>query len=178
MRALIRLIAALLCLVLAAVGALFIAEAAWFLAFPNDDFLLVAWPSIRADLAGIAWNGTPVRISGAVMVVAGLVLLVLVARARRGEIRLHDPAPQVTVTTDPKSLARLIGHQVRLQEDVAKASVTARRNRVRVRARAEIVDTGDLDTRLSELATETVRELPLPAVPKVSVSVRPAKERR
>lgn len=178
MRALIRLLAALLCLALTVAGALLVIEVGWAWLRPNSDFVLVAWPAARARFAELAWSDPPVRVTAAIVAAVGLVLLLLAVRAGHKVIRLHDPAPQVTVTTDPRSLARLVGHQVRQQDGVAAATVTAGRKRVRVKATAELTDIGDLDTRLSELAGETVRELPLHTTPRVSVSVRPAKERR
>ncbi|MDR7303192.1 DUF6286 domain-containing protein [Haloactinomyces albus] len=178
MRALVRLITTLLGLALAAAGALLVLELAWAWLRPGPDYLLVPWPSIRTALRQLAWNDVPVRSTAAIVALVGIILLVLAGKAGRNDIRLHDPAPEVTVTTTPGSLARVVGHQVREQDGVATASVTATRGRIRVRATSEHTQAGELHDRLTELAEESVRNLPLRTTPKISVTVRPAKERR
>lgn len=178
MRTLVRLITTLLGLVLAAAGAVLVIEVirAWLQ--PDAGFLLVDWPSIRTDLRKLSWNDTSVRGTAALVALVGAVLLILAGKAGRNDIRLHDPAPEVTVTTAPTSLARFVGHQVREQGGVAAASVTATRKRVRVTITSEHTQVGDLRDRLIELTEESVRTLPLRTTPKVSVTVRPAKEHR
>ena len=92
-------------------------------------------------------------------------------------VRLLDPAPEVTVTTDPRSLARLVGHRVRAEDGVAGAVVTAHRKRVRVKVTGRFRAVGDLRDRARETASAAVGGLPLQRGPRVSVSVSPAKER-
>lgn len=176
MRALVRLITMLLGLALAAAGVLLVLELAWAWLRQDSGYLVVPWPSFQAGLDRLAWNDAPVRITAAIVALAGLVLVLVASRAGRKDIRLHDPAPEVTVTTAPRSLARLVGHQVREQEGVATASVTATRTRVRVKATGEHTEVGDLRNRLSELTEQSMQNLPLRTTPKVSVAVRPAKE--
>lgn len=178
MRALVRLIAAVLGLAVAFAGALLAIEVLWAWLNPNDDHLLVPWHAIRADLETITWNNTWVWVTAIIVAVVGLLLLLISGCAGRKEIRLHDPAPEVTVTTTPSSLGRFVGHHVRVQHGVASASVKAGRNRVKVKAKSEYVELGNLRAQLEETVTETVRELPLRKTPKVKVSARQAKERR
>lgn len=177
MRAVVRVITALLGLVFAAAGVLLVVEVAWAALRPGDDFLVVDWPGVRDGLRTLSWNDTPVRITAAVVVVVGLLLVIAGMRAGHRDVRLHDPAPQVTVTTPLSSMARLVGHRAREQDGVGSASVTAGRKRVRVRVHSEFVEVGDLEDRVAEASREALRGLPTPATPTVSVSVRPAKER-
>ncbi len=176
MRVLVRLIASLLGLAVAAVGALLMIEAVWTWLEPAGGPLLVPWRLARAQLGLLSWSDGAVRASATALVVVGLVLLTAAATARGNDLRLHDPAPSVTAVTDMRSLARLVGHRVRAEEGVAAASVTASRKRVRVRARSEGTDVGDLPDRLFEVLSATVGDLPLRTTPKVSVSVTPARE--
>lgn len=178
MRGLVRLIAIVAGLVVAAFGVLLVIEvmAAWLR--PASTGLLVPWQRSRSALSAVSWNQLPVLIAAVIAMVIGLVLVLVSALAGRKEIRLHDPAPGVTVTTDPRSLARLVGHQVRRDDGVAAASVTATRQRVRVKAVGKFSSVGDLRTRVSESAEHTVQELPLRSDPRVSVAVSPAKENR
>ncbi len=177
MRALVRLITLVLGLVCAAVGVLLAVEVAWATLRPDSGFLVVDWPSLRAGLQRLTWTDTPVRVTAAIVAVVGAVLLLVGLGSGRRNISLHDPAPDVTVTTPPRSLARLAGHRAREQDGVGSASVTAGRKRVRVTVRSEFVEVGDLGDRVSDAVQEALRELPLPRTPTVSVSVRPAKER-
>ncbi|GAA0541277.1 hypothetical protein GCM10011581_37320 [Saccharopolyspora subtropica] len=178
MRLLVRLITALLGLAVAALGALLVVETLWALARPHSPGLLVPWRDVHGGLGALSWDDPPVRVTAAVVALVGLVLLLVASAAGRREYRLHDPAPEVTVTTDRRSLARLVGHQVREQDGVAGASVTAGAKRVQVRATAQFRESGDLRTRLTDTAERAVGELPLRTRPKVLVSVAPPKERR
>jgi hypothetical protein len=178
MRLLVRLITTLLGVVVAVAGALLAVEGAWSLLRPDSGTLIVPWSSLRPLLEQWTWNSVPMRVTAAAVAVIGAVLLLVAGRAGRKDIRLYDPAPEVTVTTDPRSLARLVGHRVREQDGVGSASVTATRARVRVRARSAFSSVGveDLHDRIDSAADEAVRDLPLLRPPRVSVSVFPAKE--
>ncbi|MFC7344299.1 DUF6286 domain-containing protein [Saccharopolyspora griseoalba] len=178
MRLLIRLLAALLGLVLAALGLLLAVECGWALARPADDGLIIAPGAVVSALGAVTWQATSVRLVAGGLLALGLVLLVLTARSGNKEVRLHDPAPEVTVTTDSRSLARLVGHQVRDQDGVAGATVTAGGKRVKVRATPRYAQAGDLRDRLTATAERAVHDLPLRSTPKVLVAVGNPKERR
>ncbi len=178
MRMLVRLIALVAGVVVAAAGALLVIETVWAWAGPGVAGLVVPWQQLPATLGRSSWAESSVLVAAVVAIALGLLLLLLVALSGRKEIRLHDPAPEVTVTTDPRSLARVVGHHVREQGDVSAASVTATRRSVHVKATGRFSSVGDLKPRLSESTERTVRELPLRSAPRVSVSVSPTKERR
>lgn len=177
MRGLVRLTAALAGLVVAAVGGLLVVEvvAGWLA--PGATGVLQPWLQVRSALTGLSWNQMPVLVTAAVVAVVGVLLLVLSSSAGREEIRMEEPAPLVTVTTDPNSVARLVGHRVQEDEAVSSASVSATRKRVRVRAVGRYTQIGDARSRLVEAARSTVSELPLQGSPRVSVSMSPAKEK-
>lgn len=178
MRLFVRLITAVAGLVVAAAGALLAIESAWSLVRPGSRGLVLGPVVIRDALSGFSWDDTPVRIFAVALVVLGVVLLIAAVSSGHRELRLHDPAPEVTVTTDRRSLARLVGHQVRDQDGVAAATVTAGAKRVRVKASARFRESGDLRERLTSTAEHAVGDLPLPSTPKVLVSVAAPKERR
>ncbi|MER5390562.1 DUF6286 domain-containing protein [Saccharopolyspora sp. NPDC002686] len=178
MRFLVRLITTLLGAAVAAAGAVLAIEAVAALVQPGRGGVIVPWQRIHAALSVTSWDDAPVRVTAALVLVAGLVLLLVVTGSRRREIRLHDPAPEVTVTTDPRSLARLVGHQVRDQDGVATAAVTASAKRVQVKASSQFREVGDLRERVTETAETAVQDLPLRSAPKVLVSVSAPKERR
>ncbi|MEU6127971.1 DUF6286 domain-containing protein [Saccharopolyspora sp. NPDC047091] len=177
MRALVRLITAAAGLIALVVGVLLVVEAIGAWTNPGSRGVLVPWSAAGSSLRGLSWHDLPVRLVAAAVAVVGLILLLAVFRAGRKEVRLADPAPEVTVTTDPRSLARLVGHQVRAEDGVAGATVTADRRKVKVKARGRFRSVGDLRDRVAKKASDTVEDLPLQRRPRVSVSVSPAKER-
>ena len=178
MRLFVRLITAVAGILIAAVGALLAIESAWSLIRPDSRGLILGPATVRDALSGFSWSDVPVRIGACALIVLGLVLLIAAMSAGHKQIRLHDPDPEVTVTTDRRSLARLVGHQVRDQDGVAGATVTAGAKRIRVKATSRFQDSGGLRGQLTETAEHTVGELPMPRSPKVQVSVAPPKERR
>lgn len=176
MRVLVRLIITLVSLAAAALGALLVIEVIWALLRPDDPGLLIPWSSLRASLSVTAWNETPVFVTAGLVTLAGLLLLVLTFRAGHKEIRLHDAAPEVTVTTDRRSLARVVGHRVREQDGIASADVVAGQNKVRVRATSAYSTVDDLPDRISEVVRDSVDELPLQSSIQISVTVSAPKE--
>lgn len=177
MRVVLRLVTALLGLGVAVLGVLLLIELVGLWLRPHQGGLVVPWRSVQGALDTRAWTDTSVRVAAMITAAAGLLLLIIAAKAGRTEIRLRDPAPEVTVSTDPRSLARLVGHQVRAQDGVRSASVTAGRKRVQVKATGRFRQLGDLPARVRGCAEDSVGELPMSRPPKVSVSVSPPKER-
>lgn len=175
MRLLVRLLAALTGLLVAVGGAVLAVSVAWSTVWP-DGALARFWAPTRAWLESHSWASTPIRLIAGGLVLAGLVLLFLALRASRKDIALHDPAPEVVVVTDPRSLARVVGHQVRAEGDVASASVTATRSRIQVKATSRFREADDLRERLTESVQHSVARIPMQATPRVSVSVSSAKE--
>lgn len=178
MRAVVRLLTCLAGLIAIAAGVLLVVEIAGAWIRPGAGGVLVPWQAAVPPLGGLSWQSGPVLGTAAGVAVLGLLLLVAALVAGRSEVRLLDPAPEVTVTTDPRSLARLVGHRVRAEDGIAGAAVTADRRRVRVKATGRFRAVGDLRDRVSQTTSSAVGDLPLQRSPKVSVSVAPAKERR
>lgn len=170
MRILLRVLSPLLGLAVAAVGGFVVLEVIWAWAGPAGGPLVLPWPAWQATLQGWTWTSTPVRLIAAGLIVAGLLLLVLALRAGRREVRLIDPAPEITVTTSPRSLARLVGHRVRELDHVATASVTATPRKISVRAAsrqpAEAATPG-----ITDAVHTLLSGLPLVHTPRVSVAV-------
>lgn len=176
MRVLVRTIALLLGLAVAAGGVVTVLEIAWTRT-PGDRHLLVDWRSLRDALSAVSWSDTSMRVTASIVVVAGLALILIAARSGHKHIRLHDPAEGVMVVTAPRSLARYVGHRVREQDAIARASVVASKRKVRVKARSELTEIGDQESSLRAVTGESIDELPLVDQPKVSVAVRAAKNR-
>ncbi|WP_016697179.1 DUF6286 domain-containing protein [Actinoalloteichus spitiensis] len=179
MRALIRILATLIGVAVAVAGVLTIIEVLWAWWRPASAPLWVPWPGWLDQASTTTWQDTGTRVTAALVALAGLVLVLLAASARRHHLALHDPAPDVTVTTSSRSLARVVGHRVRAETGVRSASVTATRGHVTVRAVPAPVD-GDetLQPRLLAVVRDLVDDLPLREKPRVTVTVVSSRERR
>jgi hypothetical protein len=171
MRILVRVLAGLFGLGLAVVGALLAVEVVWAWLWPADSPLLVPWPRWRARLDELTWQRAEVRLVAGALVGVGLVLLLIAATARRRDVRLREPAAEVSVVTSPRSLARIVGRRVRAQDNVTFASVTATPKTIRVRAAGRLETDTQLRPRLLDVAKATVDDLPLVRTPRVRVVV-------
>jgi Family of unknown function (DUF6286) len=171
MRVLLRILAPLLGLALAAAGVLLVIEvvAAW-VRTPATSGVVVPWPDWQATLAGLSWNQLPVAPVAIGVAVAGLLLLLIGLLARRADITLDSPGDDVAVTTSPRVLARIVGTRVRATDDVAAASVTASARRIAVAAEAWD-EPGDLRATVAGRVDTLLDELPLRRRPRVAVTV-------
>ncbi|HEX3790884.1 MAG TPA: DUF6286 domain-containing protein [Pseudonocardiaceae bacterium] len=178
MRVLLRLLAALLGLAIAAAGLLTAVEVGWAWGRPRHRYLLFDWPYWVGRLRTLDWAGQQLHVVAWSVAAGGFVLVLIALFARRSPVvRLNDPNPDVTVVTTPRSLARLVGSAVRAEDGVAGTSVSATARRVRVRARSRLNTEDQLLDRLVETAASAVGNLPLPRKPKVSVVVDSPKDR-
>jgi hypothetical protein len=173
MRGLLRVLAPVLGMALAAAGVLVVIEvvAAWVR--PGmEGGVLVPWPDWMATLAGLSWNQSPVPAIAIGVGVVGLLLMIVGLTARRAVVQLEAPTVDMTVTTSPRVLARLVGTRVRESDDVVSASVTASARRVAVRALVWSDAPPDLRQVIVSRVKELLDELPLRRRPRVAVSVR------
>lgn len=176
MRVLLRVLAPLLGLALAAAGVLLVIEvvAAWVRPGATAG-LVVPWTDWRSTVEELTWDTNPVPLIAIGVAVLGLLLILVGVAARRSDVLLEPPAPEVSVTTSPHVLARLVGNRVRATDDVAGASVTASRRRIAVSAQGW----GDAGPELRSAVTARVDalldELPLHRRPRVVVSVQDRK---
>ncbi|ASR34545.1 hypothetical protein BAY61_05560 [Prauserella marina] len=178
MRVLVRLLSALLGLAVAGAGALLALEVGWQWWRPSAVPLVLPWPEWKETLATVSWNSAAVRITAALIGVAGVVLLVVAGLARRRDVAFADPADEVTVTTSPRSLARVVGQHVRAHDNVTAASVTATARKVRVRAVSTFTSERELRPELLDSVATLLGDLPLARQPKLSVVVDSPKDRR
>lgn len=170
MRLLLRLLFPLLGLLVGLVGLAIAVETVTAWVAPTSSPLVVPWPSWRDGLAGVTWQSGLVRGVAIAVGVVGLFVLLVGFSARRRDVYLADPVPEVTVTTSPRSLARAVGHEVRSHDDVVSASVVASTKKIIVKA-ATLDSPEGVRTAVRERVDELLGRLPLARRPKVSVSV-------
>lgn len=177
MRVLTRFLSALLGLAVVAAGGLLALEVGGQWWRPHDAPVLVPWPSWRARLAEIPWQSGELRLIAGIIVATGVVLVLVALAARGTAIPLRDPATEVSVTTSPRSIARVVGQRVRAENDVTGASVTATARKVRVRATSRMRTENQLRPLLTTVVQDLLDDLPLQNRPKVSVVVDSPKDR-
>ncbi len=174
MRFLLRLLSPVLALVIAAVGAITTIEVVTAWLAPASSPLIVPWPTWQAALTGATWSSAVVRSVAIAVGIVGLLVLLVALVARRHDVRLTDPVPEVTVTTSPRSLARTVGHEVRSHADVVSASVVASSKKVVVKA-GTLDAPDEVRAAVRERVETLLARLPLARRPRVSVSVAATK---
>ena len=176
MRALLRVLAPLLGIALAAVGMLLVIEvvAAWLQ--PTTGGTVVPWPQWRAALEELSWQDAPVPGVAIGVGVLGLALVLVGLLARRSDVAMDGPDPAITVTTSSRVLAQLVGRRVRATEDLAGAAVTASRRRISVTAQPWGEPPPGLDGAVADRVEELLDQLPLHRRPAVSVAVATSPE--
>jgi len=178
MRVLLRVLAPLLGLALAASGVILAIEvvAAWTRLDADQAGVLVPWPQWRAVLERLHWSDGPVPYIAIGCAVVGLLLVLTGLSARRSDIAVDAPIGEMTVTTSPRVLARIVGQRVRRADDVAAASVTASKRRIGVAAQGWGELDGEAGKALRSSVTDSVStlldDLPLRRRPRVSVSLQ------
>ena len=179
MRVLLRVLAPLLGLAVAVAGVLVVLEvaAAWLRPAATAG-LVVPWPDWYAALGRVSWDDPPIAGVAIGVAVLGLLIVVVGLLARRADIPVDGPAPEVVVTTSPRVLARLVGRRVRSADDVADASVTASRRRIAVAAQAWAEAPSGMADTVRGRVDELLDELPLHHRPRVTVSVQDRKGAR
>jgi hypothetical protein len=173
-RVFLRVLAPLLGLVLAVAGLALVVETVTAWIAPSSSPLVVPWPAWRTGLEGLTWQSGALRAVAIVVGVVGLLVLIVGLVARRHDVYLADPVPEVTVTTSPRSLARAVGHEVRSHDDVLSASVVASAKRVTVKA-STLDPAEDVRATVKARVEETLANLPLARRPRVAVSVTTTK---
>lgn len=169
-RLLLRVLSPVLGLVVACAGLALVVETITAFLSPTSSSLVVPWRSWRDGVAGLSWESNWVRGVAIVVGVVGLLVLLVGLVARRHDVYLADPVPEVTVTTSPRSLARAVGHEVRSHDDVVSASVVASSGKITVKA-ATLEAPDQVRTAVRERVDAFLERLPLSRRPRVSVSV-------
>ena len=182
MRVLLRTLAPLLGLALAAAGVLLVVEVvgAWVRPAATGG-LVVPWQDWQATLSEVDWTSPTVRIVAVCVGVLGLLLVLVAVLARRHDVALTSPAAAMTVATSPQVLARLVGRHVRDADDVAAAVVSASARRVSVRVEGWPDAEGGLAGLRDTVRTRVdvlLAGLPLATTPRVTVTTRIRRELR
>jgi hypothetical protein len=171
MRVVLRILAPVLGLGMAAVGAVLVAEvvAAWFRS--TGPGLLVPWSAWQTAVEDVRWREPAVPLVALAVAVLGLLLVLVGLLARRNDIVLSGRGADTTVTTSPRELARLVGRRVRAADNVAAASITATARKVHVRATGWDGAGPELRETVHREVDGLLDELALARRPRVTVTV-------
>lgn len=177
MRVLLRVLSPLLALVMAAAGALLAIEVVAGWSTSTDAGLLLDWPAWLAALEQRTWRSSGARWAAGGLAAVGLVLVVIALAGRRQDIELTGPAPDVTVTTTPGALARLVRQRVADVDGVQRTSVAASPRMVSVRAQARVAAAEALLPVVRDRVDGVLAALRPARPPKVTVRVDAARTR-
>lgn len=174
MRALNRLVSALLALAVIGAGGLAAAEVfvarvhwGWLPGAP----LVVPYDTWLKELRAHHWSDTIVLVGSIGGIVAGLVLLSLAASAKERRIQMDASHPEIDLSTSRRSLARVLAHDAEEIEGVGGASAGVRNKTAKVRARLRLGDPDEVREAVRARAQARLDSLPLRRRPKLSVDV-------
>lgn len=165
MRAINRLLAAVLALAIAGAGVLIalevlVARTGW----PQEDPLVVPWDRWREDLRPHGWDETNVRLLCIAAIVLGLLLLIAALAARERRVQLTSADTDVDLSTSRSSLARALRKEATTVDGVGSAKAKIKRHSARVRARSRFGSGPNVREELQNHLQERLTSLsPVPA---------------
>lgn len=171
MRAINRIVAALVALVLLAASVITVVEIA--LAALGKSPWIVNHTTLANDLHHRVWQDGWVRFAGASAVIVGLLLLyVAFRRGAPTDLPLQTDEPGVTLTVTRKSLESYAAGIAESETGVDSASVKARKAHVTVTASTMLRDPGDLEQRVQAAVAAHLGNLHLAHPVNTAVSIR------
>lgn len=135
MRAINRLLAAIVALAIAGAGVLIaievlVARTGW----PQDDPLIVPWDRWRDDARPHSWDETTVRLICIAAIIVGLLLIISALSARERRVQLASSHPDIDLSTSRSSLARALRKEATTVDGVGSVKAKIKRHTARVRA--------------------------------------------
>ncbi len=176
MRAVNRLVVALLSLAIAGAGLLaaaevLVARTSW----PHKPPLVVPYNSWLDHLRPHIWNETVVRLGSIAAIVVGLLLIVAAVVGRERRVRMVSAHPDVEVSTSRRSLARTLRKEAGAVDGVGTAVARVRKHTATISATSGLHDTDELEQRLRGTVTSRLSDIALAETPRLVVRVRPGR---
>jgi hypothetical protein len=173
MRAVNRLVVALLSLVIAGAGLLaaaevLVARTSW----PHKPPLVVPYNSWLDYLRPHTWNETVVRLISIAAIVVGLLLVVAAIVGRERRVRMVSAHPDVDMSTSRRSLARTLRKEAGAVDGVGSATARVRKHTARISATARLGDPGEVEQRVRSTVTSRLGDIALVETPRLAVRVR------
>lgn len=181
MRALSRLVSALLALAVAGAGGLtaaevLIARVHW--GWLPDPPLVVPYNTWLRELRAHNWSQDLPLWGSIGGIVVGLLLLLLAARSHERRVPLQSSAPDVHMTTSRRSLAHVLSTAAKQVEAVSDARASVGRTTARVRATLRLGDPDEVRERVRAAAQSRLDGLPLARRPRLVVSINDGRRYR
>lgn len=171
MRALNRIVGTLLAAAFAAAGVIVVVEIVW--AALDRPPALIEWPRLANALARNSWNDLGPRVTAAVLIAVGLLLLLLgLRRGKPAAFPLVTSAPEVETSTTRRSLQRAMRAAVLEAPGVSAARVRVGRRRAKVVATSRLSAAEGLEERVRERVGTLLDRLQLASPLRVKVRTR------
>jgi uncharacterized protein DUF6286 len=176
MRAVNRLVVALLSLAIAGAGLLaaaevLVAQTSW----PHKPPLVVPYNSWLDYLRPHTWNETVVRLGSIAAIVVGLLLLVAAVVGRERRVQMISAHPDVDLSTSRRSLARTLRKEAGAVDGVGSATARVRKHTATISATARLGDPAEVEQRVRSTVTSRLGDIALAETPKLTVRVRPGR---
>lgn len=137
MRALNRVVCALLAAAFATAGVIIVIEVVY--AALDRRPAIVDWPALTRALARNSWNDLGPRVAAGILIAVGLLLLLLgLRRGKPTQLPLVTEAPAVQTSTTRRSLQRAMRAAALETPGVSAAKVKVGRRRAKVVARSSL----------------------------------------
>jgi hypothetical protein len=168
MRTLDRILALVLGLAGLVFGVLVVAEV--INAALSRPPLLLPYPQVAAFLREHSWSAGVIVTIAALLLAAGLVLLIAeVKPRRRTHLVLQPHDPQTTTTLSTRSLARVLENAAIQTAGVDRAAATVRARRARLRMQVPVRDAGEIAAQAERNAASALSDLQLRRSPRLVV---------
>lgn len=170
MRLLNRLLAALLALALLGLALLIVIEVAAHLL--NDGPALVPYDTWVERLRTVPWTDTVVRLVAIGAALVGLLLLLSALTARDRRFVLPTELPDLTLTTSPRAVARMLRRRAEMVSGVSSATAVVGRHRARVEAVVPFRDPDQAEYELNQVLSQALGSVPWKHHPTLWVAVQ------
>jgi Family of unknown function (DUF6286) len=168
MRTIDRLLALVLGLTGLALGVLVVAEV--INAALSRPPLLLPYPQAAAFLREHPWSAGVIVTIAALMLAAGLLLLIAELKPRRRiHLVLQPRDPQTTTTLSTRSLARVLENAASQTAGVHRATATVRARRARLRLQVPTRDAAEIAAQAERNAASALSDLQLRRSPRLVV---------
>lgn len=170
MRALRRVVAAVVALALLAVSLITLVEV--ILAALGRSPWLVDDGAARDELARRPWDDPVVILAWVSLIVLGIALLTAaLAMGRQRSIAMDSGTGAASLSVRRRSLERYLAGVATAQPGVQRAQASMRRGRIRVKADSTRLDAQDVRARVQQAVTDRARALSLQPDQTISVSL-------
>ena len=177
MRAVRRVVSAVVALALLAVSVIILVEVV--VAALDRPPWLIEEGAAREELATRAWDDPMVILVWGILIVLGVILLVVALVAgRQRSVSMDSGTEGASLSVRRRSLERYLAGVATAQPGVRRARASVKPASIKVRADTTRLDAQDVRERVQQALSDRVQSLRLTPAPTISVSVQSSRESR